>query len=70
MLLHDAPRQPTHHLEALGVDVVEHELVDRKPGGVSQKTFHQLRRVGAAPADNRDFERHGAAWYCRIGGNC
>jgi hypothetical protein len=34
------------------------------------KTFDQLRRVGAAAADDRNLYPHTAASYARICGNC
>ena len=45
------PRHASDDLAPLGIDVLEHELVDveaRQPGD-------ELRRVGGAPADDRDL---------------
>ena len=55
-----APGQAAHHLEALGVDVEQHQLVDREPVVPAGQALDQLRGVGAAAPDHRDLQAHGA----------
>ena len=53
-----APGQAAHHREALGVDVEQHQLVDREPVGPGGQALDQLRGVGAAAPDHRDLQAH------------
>ena len=48
-------RQPADDLEALRIDVEEDELVDREAVGAPRDALDQLRRVGAAPAHDREL---------------
>ena len=60
------PVQPIEHplgeaaddLEPVGVRVEQDELIDRQAVGPAHEAVDQLRRVGAAPADDRDLGAH------------
>ena len=55
----DAGRESADDLEPRLVDVVQHEFVDRQGGCIGAQSFDELRRVGAAAADDGDLEaRH------------
>jgi hypothetical protein len=54
-----APGQAAHHLQALGVDVEQHQLVHREPLGPGRQPLDQLRSVGAAAPDHGDLQAHG-----------
>ena len=45
-------------LEALRIDVQEHELVHREPIAAGDEPLDELRGVGAAAADHRDLHTH------------
>jgi hypothetical protein len=66
----DALRDASHHVEAATVDVVQHQLVDRQTIGVCVEALHQLRRVGAAPADHGDLHTHDVGSYGKVQWNC
>ena len=51
--LRDPLRRTANHLEPLGVDVLQHELVDAELLGDTSESLHQLRAVRAASPDNR-----------------
>ena len=48
-------RETAHHLAALVVDVVQHELVERHPLALARQARHELGRVGRAGADHREL---------------
>ena len=52
--------QPADDFAALGVDVVERELVDRQAVAAVGETVDELGRVRATAADDRDLEAHSA----------
>ena len=54
----DSLGQPAHDREALAVDVVEDELVDRERVRPVDQALDQLRGVGAAAADDGDLQAH------------
>jgi hypothetical protein len=56
--LEHSPRQATDDLPSLGVDVVQHELVDRDPPAARRESLDQLRGVGGAATDDRDLQAH------------
>jgi hypothetical protein len=70
VLRENAARQPSDDCEALGVDVKQDELVDRKALTVRVKTLDELRRVGAAASDDRDLHTHVGASYAKMDWNC
>ncbi len=51
----DAAGQAADDVQALGVDVVQDEFVDRQHVGAPGEAFDQFGCVGAATADNGDF---------------
>src|SRR4051794_33849707 len=55
-------REPTDDVEALGGDVVQHQLVEREPLGATRETVDELGGVRAAAADDGDLQAH-----CRPG---
>ena len=55
----DPPGQAAHHVQTLGVDVQEGELVDGDPVGAGTEPFDQLGRVGAPRPHNRHLHTHG-----------
>ncbi len=52
------PARPPTIARRVGVDVVEHELVDRQHLAAQPDAFDELGRVGAAAADDRDLDAH------------
>jgi hypothetical protein len=62
----DAPRETTHDLEPLRVDVQEHELAHRQASSAREKALDELRGVRAAATDDGDFYPHVGAWYAKI----
>jgi hypothetical protein len=50
--------ESTHDVAACGVDVVQHELVDRQSVVPRGQPIHQLGRVRAAAADDGDLDTH------------
>ena len=56
--LEHAAGQPADDLAAVGIDVVEDQLVDRQPGSPARKPLDQLRRIGAPTADDGDLDTH------------
>ena len=53
--------EPADDLGALGIDVEQDELVDREAVAADGDALDQLRRVGAAAADDRDLDAHPAS---------
>src|SRR4029453_16826175 len=54
-----APGQAGDHVQTLGVDVEQDQLVDRQAGPPGGEALDQLRGVGAATPDHRDLQAHG-----------
>jgi hypothetical protein len=50
--------EPAHDLEPLGIHVQERDLVDRHAIRPAREPVDQLRRVGAAAADDRELQAH------------
>jgi hypothetical protein len=55
--------QSADHLSPLRVDVVEHQLPQVEPVGFAREPRHQLRGIGRAASDDRQF--HGAGVLVR-----
>ena len=68
-LCENAPGEPTYDFEAFGVDVVQDQLIDGQALATSQKSLDELRRVGAAAADDRYLHAHVGASYAKMDGN-
>src|SRR5262249_33196040 len=57
LALEDPPRQPTDHLSALGIDVMQHALAHVDPLALARQPRDELRRIGRARADHRQLHR-------------
>ena len=64
-LCQNAAGKPTDDLESLGIQVQEDQLVDRQAPGMSGEALDQFRRVGAAPADDRNLDAHLERCYAK-----
>ena len=64
-----APGQAGDHPEALGVDVEQHQLVDRQAVLAGGEPLDQLGSVGAAAPDHGDLQAHGRP-FRSISGGC
>jgi hypothetical protein len=54
--LEHPPGETSHHLAALRIDVLQHELADVDPLALARQPGHELGRVRRAAADDGDFQ--------------
>ena len=55
LALEHPPREPADHLEALLVDVVQHELAQVEPFALAAEARDQLRRIGRPGPNHREL---------------